>query len=177
MLQPFKVLKIDAKLIFFTNGDSPYHRYAESSTPRLNDTGSRQLSVSTIRGVGDSPTQRSTLLIRGVDDSPYHRYGKFSFKKFKSRLSVSVMRGVVDSAYPLNWWVVFFIWISPRIRSQNQNSTKCSVRDLCQTNLCKKLGKFGSLPCPFKFNFKQYTYTRPAESVQCPRKNEKYFFI
>jgi hypothetical protein len=28
------------------------------STPRLNDTGSRRLSVSMIRGVGDSPTQR-----------------------------------------------------------------------------------------------------------------------
>jgi hypothetical protein len=62
MLQPFKVLKMDAKLIFFqletpciTNtqsgrlpdstirgvGDSPYQRYAELATPRLNNTGSR----------------------------------------------------------------------------------------------------------------------------------------
>jgi hypothetical protein len=62
MLQPFKVLKIDAKLFFFQLatlritdtrsrrlpdatiwgvGDSPYQQYAESATPRLNDTGSR----------------------------------------------------------------------------------------------------------------------------------------
>ncbi len=105
MLQPFKVLKIYAKLIFFSTSDSPYHGYAESSTPRLNDT-----------GVGDSPCQRyaksstprlndtgtrrlSISTICRVDDSPYHRYSEFSFKKFYSRLSVSVMRGVVDSAY------------------------------------------------------------------------------
>jgi hypothetical protein len=65
MLQPFKVLKIDAKLIFFQLatpritdtrsrrlpdstilgvGDSPYQRYAELATPRLNDTGSQRLS-------------------------------------------------------------------------------------------------------------------------------------
>jgi hypothetical protein len=51
MLQPFKVLKIDAKLIFFSTIDSLYHRYAESSTPRLNDTRSRRLpdSMMTLR--------------------------------------------------------------------------------------------------------------------------------
>jgi hypothetical protein len=94
MLQPFKVLKIDAKLIFFSTSDSLYHRYAESSTPRLNDTWSRRLSVSTIRGVDDS-----------------------------RRLPVSLSLGVV-----------FRIRISPRIRSQNRNGSKCSVRDLCRTD-------------------------------------------
>jgi hypothetical protein len=55
--------------------------------------------------------------------------------------------------------VVFRIRIFPRIRSQNRNGSKCSVRDLGQSDLCKNLGKFGSLPCPFKvwleenFNF------------------------
>ncbi len=121
-------------------GDSPYQRYAESATPRLNDTGSRRHSVSRIRG---------------VDDSPYHRYSEFSFKKFNSRLSVSVMWGVVDSAYQwcgesltpriiesesrrlpvlLSRGVVLRIRISPRIRSQNRNGSKCSVRDLCRTD-------------------------------------------
>ncbi len=68
MLQPFKVLKMDAKLIFFhriTNkrsrrpsdspirgvGDSPYRRYAETATLRLNDTGSRRRYVSPIQRV------------------------------------------------------------------------------------------------------------------------------
>ncbi len=32
--------------------------YGESATLRINDTGSRRLSVSTIRGVGDSPYQQ-----------------------------------------------------------------------------------------------------------------------
>jgi hypothetical protein len=176
MLQLFKVLKIDAKLIFFQLvtphitdqrsrrlpdstirgvGDSPYQRYAESATLRLNDTGSQRLSAS---------------LIRGVDDSPYHRYSEFSLQKFNSRLSVSVMRGVVDSPYrwvgesptprivdtesrwlpvSLSRGVVFRIRISPRIRSQNQNGSKCSLRDLCRTDLFKNLGKSGSFPCPF----------------------------
>jgi hypothetical protein len=39
------------------------------TTPRLNDTGIRRLSVSTIRGVRDST-------IWGVDDSPYHWYAE-----------------------------------------------------------------------------------------------------
>ncbi len=46
--------------------------------------------------------------------------------------------------------VVFRIQISPRVRSQNLNGSKSSVRDLGQSDLCKNLGKFGSLPCPFK---------------------------
>jgi hypothetical protein len=59
---------------------------------------------------------------------------------FEKRLPDSPIRGVV-----------FRIRISPRIRSQNRNSSKCSARDLGQSDLCKKLGKFGSLPCPFNF--------------------------
>jgi hypothetical protein len=47
MLQLFKVLKIDAKLIFF-----------QLATPRITDTRSRRLPDSTIWGVGDSPYQR-----------------------------------------------------------------------------------------------------------------------
>jgi hypothetical protein len=52
------------------------------TTPRLNDTGSGRLSVSTRRRVGDSQTQQyvsrrlSASLIRGVDDSPHHRFGE-----------------------------------------------------------------------------------------------------
>jgi len=48
------------------------------------------------------------------------------------------------------WGVVFQIRISPRIRNQNRNGSKCSVRDISQSDLCKNLGKFGSLPCPLK---------------------------
>ncbi len=43
--------------------NSLYQRYAESTTLRLNDTGSQRLSAS---------------LIRGVDDSPHHRYRECS---------------------------------------------------------------------------------------------------
>jgi hypothetical protein len=48
--------------------------------------------------------------------------------------------------------VNFRILISPRIRSQNLNSLKGSVRNLGQSDLCKNIGKTGSLPCPFKKN-------------------------
>ncbi len=65
-------------------GDSPYQRYAESATLRLNDTGSQRLSAS---------------LIRGVDDSPHHQYGEWAIEFFKRKLAVSVIRRVVDSAY------------------------------------------------------------------------------
>ncbi len=44
--------------------------------------------------------------------------------------------------------------ISPRIRSQNQNGLKDSVRDLGQSDLFENIEKTGSLPCPFKHKFK-----------------------
>jgi hypothetical protein len=46
--------------------------------------------------------------------------------------------------------VDFRLRISPRIRNQNLNGWKGSIRDLYQTDLCKNIGKTGSLPCPFK---------------------------
>ncbi len=49
-----------------------------------------------------------------------------------------------------SWGVVFWLRISPRIRSQNRKDSKCSVRDLCRTDLCKNPRKSTSLPCPFK---------------------------
>jgi hypothetical protein len=66
-------------------GDSPYQRYAESATLRLNDTGSRRLSAS---------------LIHGVDDSPHHRYGESAIEFFKRKLAVSVIRRVGESMTP-----------------------------------------------------------------------------
>ncbi len=45
--------------------------------------------------------------------------------------------------------VVFRLWISPRIRSQNRNGSKGSVRDLWGTNFSKIPRKSASLPCPF----------------------------
>jgi hypothetical protein len=74
-------------------------------TSRLNDTGSRRLSVSTIRGVGDSQTQQywesTTLRVtdtrsRRLPASPIRRVG---IEFFKRRLAVSVIRRVVNSAY------------------------------------------------------------------------------
>jgi hypothetical protein len=50
--------------------------------------------------------------------------------------------------------VDFRMWISPRIRSQNRNGLKGSVMDLGQSDLCKNIGKTGSLSCPFKLSAK-----------------------
>jgi hypothetical protein len=87
--------------------------------------------------------------IRGVGDSPYHQCGESTtlrltdtgsfLLKFNSQLPDSPMQGVD-----------FWLWISPRIRSQNRGGSKGSVRDLCWPELCENIGKFGSLPCRFK---------------------------
>ena len=69
------------------------------------------------------------------------------------RLSDSPMRGsfLLNIQKPRLVGESFFrLRISPQIRSQNWNGSTCSVRDLCQTDLCKNLGKSASLPCPFK---------------------------
>jgi hypothetical protein len=46
--------------------------------------------------------------------------------------------------------VVFRLRKSPRIRSQNRNGSKGSVRDLWGNNFCKNPRKSATLPCPFK---------------------------
>jgi hypothetical protein len=55
------------------------------------------------------------------------RFEKNGYSRQSCRLPDSSIRGVV-----------FRIRISPRIRSQNQNSSKCSVRDLGQSDLCRQ---------------------------------------
>ncbi len=56
-------------------------------------------------------------------DSPTHRYGE-SFFEYE---------------------------YLPEFEAKIRNGSKYSARDLGQSDLCKNLGKFGSLPCPFKF--------------------------
>ncbi len=90
--------------------------HIRKTTPRLNDTGSRRLSVSMIRGVGDSPTQRygesTTLRITDMQSwrlpaSPIRRVGYWIFLKKtrcigdteSRRLRVSLIRRVADSPY------------------------------------------------------------------------------
>ncbi len=78
-----------------------------------------------------------TVLTHKNSDSPYQQYGESVTPHITDtrsrRLPVSLIRGVV-----------FQIGISPRIRSQNR-----TVRDPCQTDLCKNVGKTSSLPCLF----------------------------
>ena len=55
------------------------------------------------------------------------RFEKNGYSRQSCRLPDSSIRGVVVRKQ-----------ISPRIRSQNQNSSKCSVRDLGQSDLCRQ---------------------------------------
>jgi hypothetical protein len=49
-----------------------------------------------------------------------------------------------------------------RIRSQNRNGSKGSVRDLWGANFCKNPRKSASLPCPFNFFTVAKTVTLPS---------------
>ncbi len=64
-----------------------YHRYGESPTPCIVESGSRRLPAALIGGVGDYP---------------HHRYGESAIEFFKRKLSVSMIRRVVDS--PHQWY-------------------------------------------------------------------------
>ncbi len=96
--------------------DSAYQWCGESSTPRLNDTGSRRLPVSPIRRVGYWILLKKTLciddtesrqlpapVILWVADSPYPWIGESPTPRITDtesrRLRVSLSRGVDDSAY------------------------------------------------------------------------------
>ncbi len=76
-------------------------------------------------------------------DSPTRRAGE----SLIPRLAESESRQLADSP---SRGVVFQLGISPRIRSQKQNGSRGSVRDLWRTNFCKNPRKSASLPCPFK---------------------------
>ncbi len=93
-----------------------YHRYGESGTPRISDTGSHHLPASLIRGVADSPhhwyeesaTPRiidteSQLLNIFKENSPYPWYGESSTPRTSDTVSrplpVSLSWRVADSAY------------------------------------------------------------------------------
>ncbi len=97
-------------------GDSPYQRYAELATLRINDMRSRRLSDSTIRGVDNSPhhwyaesmTPRFTDTENGLfnflkENSLYQWCGESSTPRIveseSCRLRVSLIRRVADSLY------------------------------------------------------------------------------
>jgi hypothetical protein len=122
---------------------SPYHWYWELPIPRITDTQSHQLP--------ESP-------IRRVDDSPYHLCGEFHFKRFSShttphiRNSTNLRYGELANPHIANIGEsIFDLRISWWVRSQNRKSFNCCVRDLCQTDLYKKIEKSVSLPCPIKY--------------------------
>ncbi len=80
-------------------------------------------------------------MMRGVADSTYQWCGESATPRISDAGSwwhpLSLIHGVGNS--PCRWWrgVVFRIRISPRIRSQNLNGSKGSVRDSRGTNFCK----------------------------------------
>ncbi len=87
-----------AEIFVFKKLTPRYHRYGESPTLRIGDTGSRRLPVS---------------LSRGVDDSQHHWYAESATPRitdaesrllnfYKRKLSVSMIRRVVDS--PHQWY-------------------------------------------------------------------------
>jgi hypothetical protein len=135
------------------NSDSSTRRVGELVTPWLPESDSRRPPS---RRVSDSPT-------RQVGESTALRLpekGSF-FLTFNIAFSDSPSQGVVDSqtrpvkesatarlAELASCFSITNIFL--RIRSQNRNGSKCSVRDQCQTDLRKNLGKSASLPCPFK---------------------------
>jgi hypothetical protein len=91
----------------------------------------------------DSPSHHSdspTFLLN--IQKPARRVGE----SVTRRVGESPSRRVSDSP---SRGVVFRLRISPRIRSQNRNGPKGSVKDLWRTNFCKNPRKSDSLPCPF----------------------------
>jgi hypothetical protein len=122
-------------------GESPTHGHGDSVTQRLTHEGSCQLT---------------NLPMRGVEDSPTHRCGKFSLKIQNRLPELSI--GGVD----------FLLRISPRIRSQNRNGSKVCERDLCLTDFCKNIGKYGWLPSLFLGLFQyKHVYCVPLLSPLC----------
>ena len=105
----------------------------------LGDSASRRLSNSVSRGVGDSQTRR-------VGESAFECW-KENSKTWKKLYRI--YRQSCRLTYSPSQGVVFPLRISPRIGSQNRHGSKCSVRDLCRTDLCKNPRKSASLPCPF----------------------------
>ncbi len=83
-----------------------YHRYGESRTPRIVESGSQRLPAS---------------LICRVSNSPHHRYGESAIEFFKRKLSVLMIRRVVDS--PHQWYGES---LTPRIAESESRQLRVS---------------------------------------------------
>jgi hypothetical protein len=162
MLQLFKVLKIDAKLIF-----------SQLATAHITNTRSRRLPNSTTRGVGDFPYQRyaewttlritniaSFLLKNSIANSPYQWCEESSTPHISDeeshRLPVSLSWRVADSAHhwyvadsPYRWVGVSFF--KHEYLQEFEANIRMAQNVVLGTDLCKNLGKSSSFPCPFNF--------------------------
>ncbi len=81
-----------------------YHRYGESATPHISDTGSRQLPASLICGVTPRITDTESRLLNFFkENSLYRWYGELSTPRTSDTVSrqlpVSLSRWVADSPY------------------------------------------------------------------------------
>ncbi len=121
---------------------------AESESWRLHDFPGRSLSG----GIANSPTRQVWESLWWIRE--------LVFEFFKFIIDLEEARDVIDfdllkSLKKLQLsglasrGVVSRLQISPRIRSQNRNGSKGTVRDSCGTALCKTPEKSDSLPCPF----------------------------
>ena len=133
--------------------NSPYHWYAELTTPHINDMQSRQLSVSMIQGVDVFFTPNlirkkirsrfSVSMICRVSNSLYRWYAESATLRISHRwsrqLSVSTTRRV-DFRKP----------ISPSIQIRITKNFMSSVRELCRTGIYKKIKKKVALVSSFK---------------------------
>ncbi len=126
--------------------------------------------------------KRKSKFLKFIMDSPNFKQLK---QPFKRPISQKIRQGchVLSPLFYLKVWknciyrqscrltdsaiggVVFWFRISPWIRSQNRNGSKCSLRDLCQTCLCKNPRKSASLPCPFKGKPNFYCFTTMSQSM------------
>ncbi len=108
----------------------------------------------------------------GESGSRYLNFFKFiiklqHFKRLNQPFKRSIWQKRSQGCNVLSPWIYLKVWnkivsicnlvnsptrqvVFRLIRSQNWNGSNRSVKDLCQTGLCKNPRKSASLPCPFK---------------------------
>ncbi len=114
--------------------------FLQIATPRINDTG----SLFSNRNIFTDIYHMSSLIMSGLFGSAY---SLCSSQKHKFLRYVIYL--VPVPCYYISCKYRFTKKISPHIRSKNRNGWNSNVRDPCRTDLCKNVGKTGSLPCPF----------------------------
>ncbi len=135
--------------------DFPTHRYGESTTPWLTESGSQFLIMNI--STNSKPNRNSSKTsVRTYADLNYANYPCrfFLFSGSSGTTCTSFKNSIADSPTHRYGESIFYYEYLHEFEAKMEIALKLVWgRDLSRSELCENIGKFGSLPCLFNYIF------------------------